>query len=337
MKTDRALAGLAGIGIIFVVLGHSGPMSSNMAGALAHSYFAQIFFGPVHDWIYSFHMPLFFFMAGYSYERYSSAKQSGFGALVRGKGLRLIIPYAVLTTLWFPLKALLSRYAMRPVSITWRDYATRLVIPWNNVVLCYWFLPTLFLIFVIHHVLVRLTRGQRLLPLLIFPCAIVAYFAFSNENRGGWQSVLNIGGVLHNYVFFCIGALFVQYQLEAWVTRLCLPLTPLSIAIFTAAPPGVRRLHAFLFGMALMNIWGLWGLVHRLKLPGVADIGDYSFTIYLWSYAPQLALAVLADGILHLPVPVTTGFTFIGGLCGPLALARSLPEIRNPIVAAVFG
>jgi fucose 4-O-acetylase-like acetyltransferase len=337
MKSDRALASLAGVGIVLVVLGHSGPMPASMPSVLAHSEFARFFFGPVHDWIYSFHMPLFFFMAGFSYIRYSSAYRSRFTSLLQSKGTKLLLPYIVLTTLWFPLKALASAHAQRPVSFTWTEYATQIIIPWKNVIIFYWFLPTLFLMFVLNSLLLRWTTKQRLALPLVALGATVTYFAFGNENDTGWQSILNLGGVFHNYVFFCLGSLVGRYRIEPWITRWGAALTPISVAIFASCPASVRNLGGFVLVMALMNICGLWALVHRYQITILGMIGDHAFAIYLWSCAPQIALSILFDAIFHTPVVITTAVTFIAGLVGPLLFVQRIRPCSNRIVRDALG
>lgn len=304
---------------------------------LANSQFARIFFGPVHDWIYSFHMPLFFFMSGYSYLRYSSARASRLSTLLRSKGAKLLLPYGVLTTLWFPLKAIVSAHARRPVSLTWAGYITQLIIPWKNVIIFYWFMPTLFVTFVLTNVLLRLSKRERVLLPIVALGAAITYFVFKNENYTGWEAVFNLGGVLHNYVFFCMGSVVACHQLEPWITKYGSALTPASIAIFVSCSADVRKLDVVVFSMALMNIWGLWAVVHRYQSSSLAMIGDHAFAIYLWSCAPQLALSAVCDGIFHAPVSITIAVVFLGGLIAPLFLARRLRPPSNRIFRDAMG
>ena len=72
-----------GIGIILVVIGHYIPEG-------APSWYV----GFTH-FIYQFHMPLFFIIAGFFFERSSSDK--GYWSLVGAKFKRLMIPYFILS------------------------------------------------------------------------------------------------------------------------------------------------------------------------------------------------------------------------------------------------
>jgi len=86
MKTqirDNAIDIAKGIGILLVIIGHTG-------GLPAHS--------TVHHFIYSFHMPLFFILGGFLF------KPSNIVTHVRKDAKRLLIPYVFsvfLLTLWF--------------------------------------------------------------------------------------------------------------------------------------------------------------------------------------------------------------------------------------------
>lgn len=74
-----------GIAILLVVLGHSISRSV-----------ADHYSDPVLLWIYSFHMPLFFFISGYLIS-YTSYKKRSLGNSFLKKGLTLLIPYLIWT------------------------------------------------------------------------------------------------------------------------------------------------------------------------------------------------------------------------------------------------
>src|ERR1035441_997735 len=100
------------------------------------------------DWIYSFHMPLFMAISGYLYY-HVTARKSGlsYGALLLGKAKRLLGPYVIISTIAFLPKMRLASFAMRPTGVSLSDYARSLFIPWDNAIIFFWFLPTLFCAF----------------------------------------------------------------------------------------------------------------------------------------------------------------------------------------------
>lgn len=135
-------------GILLVVIGHSDY------GAPEEPLW--------HTWIYSFHMPLFMFISGfllrYGAERKGIALADTNSGFIWKKVKRLLIPYVCISTLAFFPKALLSRFAARPLEVSWDTYIRMLVYPWDNVIMFFWFLPTLFIIFLIVFYGARLLR-----------------------------------------------------------------------------------------------------------------------------------------------------------------------------------
>ena len=49
---------------------------------------AHICVGPLHTWIYTFHMPLFFFLSGYVF-----SNKEAFNIFIKKKAKALIVPY----------------------------------------------------------------------------------------------------------------------------------------------------------------------------------------------------------------------------------------------------
>ena len=73
------------IGIILVLVGHSHSSDRSYAGTVLESIIA---------FIYTFHMPLFFAIAGFLFINSESFEQKGFLKWVGNKAIRLLIPYA---------------------------------------------------------------------------------------------------------------------------------------------------------------------------------------------------------------------------------------------------
>lgn len=102
-----------GMGIILVVLGHS----------LKQTGVENAVFDVLISVIYSFHMPLFFFLSGFVSVRILrlSGRRARLG-YVKERAFRLLLPYFTVGVLYLPLKYFLSRYAVKPYdfSETWR-------------------------------------------------------------------------------------------------------------------------------------------------------------------------------------------------------------------------
>lgn len=91
MKREKWLESTKGVGIFLMVLGHS-SVSPN-----------------IKLWIYGFHMPLFFILAGYMFDDKKWFKK-GLPALLKSRAKAYLIPYVVLffinLTIWIFLKLL---------------------------------------------------------------------------------------------------------------------------------------------------------------------------------------------------------------------------------------
>lgn len=88
-----------GIGILLVVLGHSFPDENTVNGI------SIAFFDVLKEIIYSFHMPLFFFVSGYLTKRLIGKWD---GKQMRRKAERLLIPYISMSLLYIPLRIYFS-------------------------------------------------------------------------------------------------------------------------------------------------------------------------------------------------------------------------------------
>ncbi|WP_270286738.1 acyltransferase family protein [Enterococcus casseliflavus] len=111
-----------GIAMILVVWGHLyPPMTARM-------------------WIYSFHMPLFFFLSGYLYKK-RGTKES---IVVRSK--KLLVPYFLTAILSFPIGIFLDRYLGNSVTIGSKIsevFFLNGTVGWNSPI---WFLIVLYLV-----------------------------------------------------------------------------------------------------------------------------------------------------------------------------------------------
>jgi len=125
---DRA----RGLGIVLVVLGHAlgGLIDSPLGAGLVR--FRQAFFA-----IYTFHMPLFFLLAGLMVE---PRVARGRGAFLRGLGPAIVWPYFLWSIVQFTVIWAMGSLVNRPAG-AWLD--TLVALPWRPVSQ-FWFLHALF-------------------------------------------------------------------------------------------------------------------------------------------------------------------------------------------------
>lgn len=189
---------LQSFAVVLVVLGHCMP-EPNMGDKI------PICLQIIHDTIYTFHMPLFFVLAGFllmnSIFRQSKNIQN-FYVFVNYKFRRLIIPYFTMGTLAYLLKGFVfDKFAYKPIQLGLISYIKSLLIPWNNVNTQLWFLPTIFLIFMLSYLIILFKNNYKNNLFILLTLAFIVSFL----SHFFHISLLNISGVLYYMFYFFIG------------------------------------------------------------------------------------------------------------------------------------
>ncbi len=139
---------LKSLAILLVVIGHSIP-----GNTIAENAPALIV---VRNVIYAFHMPLFMAVSGYLYAAYTiknSRKYPTIGSFYADRSKKLLVPYLVLGLCGFLLKGVAARYSFRPYDFSISFYLNGLLRPMESAVQMYWYVLTLFTIFLFHPLL----------------------------------------------------------------------------------------------------------------------------------------------------------------------------------------
>lgn len=184
-------------GIILVVIGHSGFTSPDIANRLS------IF----HQWIYTFHMPLFFFISGYLYSLTNrSFQQIDNGRFIAKKFNRLLIPYFVLGVVIFIIKYVFANLSTADRIFSIDSFLYMFIAPQapNSTMGFLWYLITLFVIFLI----VRAISWMRLNLKSNINCLFIIALSWIAELFLPRITFLNISGVLWYLPFFICGILF---------------------------------------------------------------------------------------------------------------------------------
>lgn len=177
-----------GLGIILVVYGHV-ARGLAIAGLPTDPHLFRL----VDSIIYSFHMPLFFFLSGLFF--YSSLLRRGRAGLVLNKADSILYPYVVWSLLQGSIEVALSHYtngnaAMGEVlSLAWHPRAQ------------FWFLYALFLVFALCAIAyVRVRRRY------FFPVMLVFAILYVTDRLLPQNMILDY--LLLNTVFFALGIWF---------------------------------------------------------------------------------------------------------------------------------
>lgn len=291
-----------GIGIILVVVGHT-------LRGLQKTPVDVPGWEVVDAWIYAFHMPLFFFLAGLFLEK--SCRQP-LGAFIAGKARRILWPYFVWSFLQETLRLLGSRSALG-----FGEMWTIIYKP----VMQFWFLYVLFLLLVLYAVWRKTGASWQAFVVLAFLLNISMAFGV---NYGSWgvvyQMWINIPylalGVLvasagllprvhslgANSLAAIVGVGYLLVAGAVWGTQtlpLAVPLAVAGIASSAALAEGLAR-----------GASARW----------IRTLGLLSLEIFVAHtiFSSGLRQALLAAGILNPAIHVGGGILI--GLIGPVVL-----------------
>lgn len=176
------------IGIILVLIGHS------------HSSDWSIFRGTILDkvilFIYTFHMPLFFFISGFLFHNSKAIEAKGYKSWVFEKAIRLLSPY-----LFWSLIAAVPKYWVenRSFAGVGKAIIDVFINPRASVWGHFWFLPVLFLTYVIFGALKSVsgrTLGEQKMIVGLLVTTLIIYFLPIKTPLLGLAD-------LHGVVFLC--------------------------------------------------------------------------------------------------------------------------------------
>lgn len=180
------------IGIILVVYGHVARGLFNAGMGLPEPLYHL-----ADSVVYSFHMPLFFFLSGLFFHH--SYSKLGVGGLILNKLDTIVYPYLLWSILQGGAEVVLSNYTNGNVMIS------DVLSVWNPRAQ-FWFLYALFLVFVATSIIYFLTSQKHIVVVLILAGIL-------NVHCEVFFDVLSVEFVAENTVFFVFGIIFMKYDL----------------------------------------------------------------------------------------------------------------------------
>lgn len=303
---------LQAFGIILVVIGHA--------------YYGDTKTSWTYAWIYSFHMPLFMFISGYLLQYSAERKMIALSAmpLYGSKGFiwkkvkRLLIPYLSISTVAFSLKPLFNRFAIRPAGVSFADYFRMLVYPWDNVIIFFWFLPTLFFVFMLVIYGVHFLKGMD--KPVFHVCLFILCLLLHLFNPLQSIFILNLQGVTDYLIYFLLGYYGCRTHI---VERLRYPIAGfvltflLSVCFVVEIPDFEGRelltaINGILMSVFLGKIYTAnnWMFFHHLF--------GASYAVYLFSWFPQVLSLQVFLRLTHAPYWVGGILATITGVYLPL-------------------
>jgi len=246
-----------GIGILLVVLGHTYGIPVQL-----------------HHIIYSFHMPLFFILSGYTFHTGKAEERiraEGLGNNIRRLAHAYLVPYLILAALNFCGNAVYELYCgkfsfaqqLRYLGGTLYCYANMSWMPMCSPI---WFLVSIFLVKTAYTALfLRISSGKRHIAAAI--CALLAYGSSLLElPRLPWNLLPSFFGIFFFHIGTVLGQKEVLSQLRKnrkWLAvgipaaLACLPMAAGNLVGMnenTYGNPGVFLLTSVLYSILIMAV-----------------------------------------------------------------------------------
>lgn len=279
------------LGIILVVAGHvnRGLYSSGI-------YISKQFYILFDSIIYSFHMPLFFFLSGLFFA--TSIDKKGKKKFFIDKFDTIFYPYVLWSLLQGGIEVILSKYTNSKTELL--DVLSFLLYPRAQ----FWFLYALLMIFIVAGIIYRKQTFYSSLPLLV----IISLAAYIFSNTIG--STLHINYLTNNAIYFFLGCLFlkisgsIQPRVD-WKMLFIIAVVFITLEyIFhitlkmNYADTGVFTFVLACTGIALMTALSM--RLASLNLKILEMIGTLSMAIYLVHILAGSGSRIILNKIFHI-------------------------------------
>lgn len=319
-NSDRLewLSVLQGFGMLCVVVGHAWltqVIDDN------HAFVTWLI-----QWIYRFHMPLFFFISGFLFYK-TRVVVVGYDwfQVVKEKARRLLIPYVAFTFFAIFFKLAFSGAVSRKINID-ADWLVRIVFfPFENPLQGLWFIATLFYMFLPVLLYRRLSLTRYGIAVFYFVAVLVGVFVpFGIE-------FACISRVAIHLQFFLLGMIFYRFSNNLFSLRVVLLFFVLAVA-FDYFKMGYSVVATFwiLFFVTLS------GVVSAVFPRLFSSFSGYTFQIYLMSIFIQIPIRVFYskfDGVYFLFFMLS----ILAGIYVPVVFSKLISLYFPRLARVPFG
>lgn len=307
-----------GIGIFLVVYGHTSRglvLSGIMPDTALFQYVDSI--------IYTFHMPLFFFLSGLFLA--SSFQSKGFSNVIGSKLDTILYPYILWSLLQGGIEAFLSSYTNGNVSMD------RVLSLFTEPRAQFWFLYALFLVYFVSALALKIVGAGSLL--FLFTLSVVLYIVSLGVNAS-----LNINFITDNLVFFLMGAVFMRMDLIGLNNKylmaivIILALSGQYLYHYTGYTYNDKGFYLLLLSsISLIAVVYVSEWLSKFQLNSLAYVGASSMAIYLMHILAGSGSRILLSKVLEVDSLVL--HLLVGVLLGifaPLIALRIIDYYKIP-------
>ena len=314
-----------GIEIIFVVAGH--VLGGLQASGIVEDSYKYKF---IESWLYTFHMPLFFFISGLFVRR---SVQKSLPMFVLDKAGVLVYPYFI----WSILQGMLdtSHYVNHPLPLI-----ELMKIPYEPINQ-FWFLYTLFVIMIIYGVFFQIFSSSISFFVLAILCFIVEQ---AGLNSIQWTVAHDVGAFL---VYFGAGVAIAQTSILARLAKQGnAALLAVCIGGYAGVTIGVatHSAHQAIFWAG----WAMAGIIATVSLAilisrsakfGFIKLwGLLSLEIYVAHVMAAAAIRIVLQRVFGISSPSLHLLLGIAvGMYAPIVLAYVCQRVGLPYVFTLSG
>lgn len=190
-----------GIGIILVVLGHCPQV-----------------YNPLKQWIYAFHMPLFFIVSGMVWNRISHEKKGYFNRIfLIDKIKRLIVPCYIWGIIYMILNAVIDK-SFSFINIAYLLYGSQSGFSHAGSLTSLWFLPCMFLAVCLFEVIqMTIGKNDKKTTLLVISIISVVIGIFLPRLSGGYPWSLDVAFLAVAFMLWgCVGKEYFEKIKTPW-------------------------------------------------------------------------------------------------------------------------
>ena len=285
-----------GIAIMAVVLGHAFPDADfGIENQIANF---------IHSFVYGFHMPVFFFIAGLLSAKHKDDQSYPY---IKKRAKKLLIPYFALSLVGLVLKQVFASEANHAFSLS-----DSLMIPLGQSPMGgMWYLWSLFVMSLIFILFVRFIDDDWTVLLLGVCCHLI----WMQKETYFMHNVMNF------IIYFMLGVACKQmYQKLRNLDHsiiLCASLPTYYVAIRYEVPELIKGMIGIVMVLSLSNL---------IENELIEDFGKRSYGIYLMSYFIAIPIRVICYQKLGWNYWLVVGMMFLGGLLIPYELDQILEK-----------
>ncbi len=314
------------VGPIFVILGHS-------INGLKINGRWYVF---SKEWIYIFHMPLFFLISGYLFSFRGFLKGRSYSRFMANKFKRLLIPYLFWNLLFAVPKCFLQAYIADDTPVNVLGLLKAFLYPRQNIWGHTWFLFGLFIVYSLSPVIEKILKRKNLILnfILLLVCIILYLLPIRTE-------FIALSDIHKDLLFFILGCLLGQMKKETFLSVMneyrCFLIfgAVVTSVVFVAF---YHNVIPFLFIPCTFILLGLLSIgttVTELSKP-LERVANDSFAIYILHWPVMIFVRIVMYQILGSNQWLTMAAMCIMGWIIPVTvvvLLRKIPssKIKKPL------